>query len=66
MGFKPPKIDASVFYCDANDRKILMPVSMDNMVVAGSTIETIERFKREMKSCYQVTNLGEIQWLLGI
>jgi hypothetical protein len=65
MGFKPSMIDASVFYRDAHDGKILMPVSTDDMVVAGTTIETIDRFKGELKNRYRVTDLGEIRWLLG-
>jgi hypothetical protein len=65
IGFKPSKIDSSLFYRDANDGKILLPVSTDDMVVAGSTRATIDRFKRELKGFYGITDLGEIRWLLG-
>jgi hypothetical protein len=65
MGFKLSKLDSSVFYRDAEDGKILLPVSTDDMVIAGSTIATIDRFKRELASRYGVTDLGEIRWLLG-
>jgi hypothetical protein len=65
IGFKPSKIDSSLFYRDSDDGKILLPVSTDDMVVDSSTLVTIERFKRELRGFYAITDLGEIRWLLG-
>ena len=65
IGFKPSKTDASVFHRDSPKGKIIVPVSMDDMVIAGSTLKAIEVFKNELREMYGVTNLGEIRWLLG-
>jgi hypothetical protein len=65
MGFTVLELDQSVFIRTTSDGKLIVPVSTDDMLIAGSTLKAIEVFKGELKVRFKVTDLGELKWLLG-
>jgi hypothetical protein len=65
MGFNPCNADLSVFHRKSNDEEIILPVSTDDMVVAGNTQKVIDGFKEELKKRFEITDLGPLEWLLN-
>ena len=39
---------------------------MNNMVITGNSIKTINWIKGEFKKRFEISDLGEIKWLLGL
>jgi Reverse transcriptase (RNA-dependent DNA polymerase) len=45
---------------------IIVLVHVDDCMIAATTIMLIERFKKEIAKHVEITDLGELHWLLGI
>ena len=45
---------------------IIFAVHVDDGMVTGSSISLINKFKEDMNMKYQLTDLGAVNWLLGI
>ncbi len=43
-----------------------MAVFVDDLVVAGTTIELIDEFKRELRAVVEINDLGALTWCLGM
>ena len=43
-----------------------MAVFVDDLVVAGTTLELIEEFKRELGAEVEIKDLGALTWCLGM
>jgi hypothetical protein len=65
MGFVVSLGDQSVFIRKTKDGILVVPVSTDDMVVAGTTRLLVNAFKKELGERYEITDGGEIHWLLG-
>ena len=65
LGFVVSKVDSSVFIRKREKDTMVVPVSTDDMTLAGSSQETVETFKVEVRGKFEITDLGEIKWLLG-
>jgi hypothetical protein len=65
MGFEVSRVDASVFVRKRGDEMMVVPVSTDDMTVAGSSLDAVEGFKEEVRGKFEITDLGEMRWLLG-
>ena len=65
LGFVRSDVDHSVFIRKRGAEILVVPVSTDDMTVAGTPLAAVERFKKEMAERYEITDLGEISWLLG-
>jgi hypothetical protein len=64
MKFTRSATDHSVFFRHGPN-SVVVAVSTDDMLVAASTITAVADFKSQLASHYELTNLGEIRWLLG-
>jgi hypothetical protein len=65
LGFQRSAIDHSMFYRLRGEERLLIPVSTDDMVVAGNSRKSVDQFKSELGRYLEITDLGEIRWLLG-
>jgi hypothetical protein len=64
LGFAMLKIDHSVFFRTWRGEELIVPVSTDDMVIAGNTRTVVNSFKRELRKHFEITDLGELKWLL--
>ena len=46
--------------------RLLVEVYVDDLVITGSDSNDIDKFKLEMKSLFQMSNLGLLSYYLGI
>jgi len=66
LGFACTNADHSVFYISDSHDPIIVAVSVDNMTIATSKPDTVAKFKDDMRRCFEISDLGEINWLLGV
>ena len=55
-----------MFFRHKGEFSSVVSISTDDMVISGNTIESINWVKGEFKKQFEVSDLGEIKWLLGL
>jgi hypothetical protein len=66
LGFSRCDIDQAVFFhCDGNNLVIVL-VHIDDCTIAATASALIIDFKRRISQHIEITDLGELHWLLGI
>jgi Reverse transcriptase (RNA-dependent DNA polymerase) len=65
MGYTQSAADECIFYILGNE-PIIVSVSTDDMTLAARYLKTIQHLKDELNDRYEISDLGEIHWLLGI
>ena len=66
LGFTRSHADHSVFYVSGGDNSIIVAVSVDDMTMAAKRMATIDWLKAELSKRFEITDLGDIHWLLGV
>ena len=66
LGFKKSKYDPAVFYIHSGDDIIIMAIHVDDCTITGNNQVLLNKIKCKIKSRYSLTDLGPINWLLGI
>jgi hypothetical protein len=66
MGYHHTEADHAVFIRTIDGIPSILALYVDNITMASKDIGSIERDKEELKRHYQMTDLGEISWILGI
>ena len=66
LGFCINNTDPGVFNTHNNEHTTILAVHVDDCLITGSSPTIISEYKRKLHSCYSLTNLGPIHWLLGI
>src|SRR5262245_30941426 len=65
MGFSVSLCDSSLFFRFNDKGSLIIPVSTDDMAVAGSSRLVVDAFKEELSTYFKITDEGELHWLLG-
>jgi reverse transcriptase-like protein len=66
LGFHITHSDPGVFYTYINEHILILVVYVNNCIFTGSSNNLIASYKEKLNSCYVLTNLGPLHWLLGI
>jgi len=66
LGFRRCEVDQAVFYKRKGKSLIVIAVHVDDCTIAASTLALIDEFKARLKDHVEITDLGELHWLLGI
>ena len=66
LGFSVSQADPGVFTTHINDDLLILAVHIDDCVFTGSSRELIAEYKHKINTCYALTDLGPIHWLLGL
>ena len=66
LGFSVSQADPGVFTAHANDDLLILAVHVDDCVFTGSSRELIAEYKHKINTCYALTDLGPVHWLLGL
>ena len=66
LGFKHSAIDHSVFYRRSEQEHTIVAVATDDMGITSKCTEDIVKFKSELKRHWDITDMGQIQWFLGL
>jgi len=66
MGFMHSQIDQAIYYVCKADKHMVATVSVDDMVVTSKHLRHITEFKHHLRQYFEITDLGELSWLLGL
>lgn len=67
-GFKPSRADPCVYVMGSEgttDGILIVVLYVDDLSIAGSNLQTIERFKKAISRRFAMKDLGELKWMLG-
>ena len=67
LGFAQCEVDHAVFYRRSMDSAlVIIVVHVDDCTIASSKRELIDELKTRIKEFVEITDMGELHWLLGI
>src|ERR1700726_3422380 len=66
LGFNVSKLDESIFIRTKVDEAVHILVSTDDMIIMGNTRAVVDYVKRELRASFEITDQGELAWLLGL
>jgi Reverse transcriptase (RNA-dependent DNA polymerase) len=66
MGYQHTKADYAVFIHAADTFPSILALYIDDITMMSKDIKGIEQDKKMLKACYEMTDLGEISWILGV
>jgi hypothetical protein len=66
IGFKPTVADACLYSRTNSKGIILLAVYVDDIIVAASTKELEVEAKTQLMAEFEMTDLGELNWFLGM
>jgi transposase InsO family protein len=66
LGFEVSQADPGVFHARVEGHILILAVHVDDCAMTGSSGELIAQYKQKFHSCYALTDLGPLHWLLGI
>jgi histone deacetylase 1/2 len=66
LGFVSSKADTSLFIFSRDGVQIYMLVYVDDIVIAGSTPEVVDRLVRSLMDTFPIKDLGKLDYFLGL
>ena len=66
LGLKRSEADQAVFYAHIGKEIIILAIHVDDCTITGSSYSLIQKYKAKINSKYSMTDLGPVNWLLGI
>jgi hypothetical protein len=65
-GFTHSQVDQAVYFRGNVEEHTVITVSVDDMAVTSKRLRDIEHFKAELHERFNISDLGELTWLLGL
>jgi hypothetical protein len=65
-GFSRCKSDSCLYYRSNGGEVLYVAVFVDDLIISGSSLKAVNKFKSELKDTYSMKDLGEIKYCLGI
>lgn len=66
LGFERSGSDHSIFVKTANNSILIIALYVDDMLIAGNDRATIDAFKTTLSERFEMTDLGNARWMLGM
>ena len=66
MGYERTEADHAVFICVKGDVLSILALYINDITMACNNLQVIQEDKETLKKHYQMTDLGEITWILGM
>jgi hypothetical protein len=65
-GFTRSQVDQAVYYRRRTDEHMVITISVDDMAITSQYLKHIEHFKNQLRERFEISDLGELTWLLGL
>jgi hypothetical protein len=65
-GFTQSQVDQAVYLRRNAEEHTIITVSVDDMAMTSKHLRDIEHFKVELRERFDISDLGELTWLLGL
>ncbi len=66
LGFRVSSMDPSVFYACIGKHLLVLTVHVDDCGITGDSPKLIALYKHKLNNRHTLTELGPMNWLLGI
>ena len=66
LGFDMCMVDHTIFVLHKPNRKVIVAVSTDDLLMISKHLKKLEAVKRGLEKYFKMTDLGEVCWLLGV
>jgi Reverse transcriptase (RNA-dependent DNA polymerase) len=67
IGLNPCESDSAIFIRHSKDQGItILMAHVDDLTLVASSMDLVNALKRDLKSKLEMTDIGELYWLLGI
>ena len=66
FGFEKCPYEHAVYTKKEGDEFLIIAVYVDDLLVTGSSMENIRKFKREMSKVFEMSDMGKLSYYLGI
>jgi hypothetical protein len=66
LGFQATQADPGIFYMWQDHHILILIIHVDDCIMTGSSKMLINAYKKKLHSQYELTDLGSVNWLLGI
>jgi hypothetical protein len=66
LGFVRSRADHAVYRRGGGEGLLLVGVYVDDLIITGATLKEVTKFKQEMTRLFQMSDLGELNFYLGI
>ena len=66
LGYLHCESEHSVFFKVKNGRFIIVAVYVDDKMIFANSLELINQLKAQLTTEYDLTDLGEVCWILGM
>ncbi|CAA7269926.1 unnamed protein product [Cyclocybe aegerita] len=66
LGFEQCAVDQAVFFKRRGEALVIMLVHVDDCTIVATALPLIKAFKAEVAKHVEITDLGELHWILGI
>jgi hypothetical protein len=64
--FTRSQVDQAIYFRQNVEEHTIITVSVDDMAVTSKRLQDIEHFKVELHERFDISDLGELTWLLGL
>jgi len=66
MAYKQCNGDHTLFYCHCSNHITILAVYVDDIIITGDDTSEIERLKKNLSKEFEVKDLGQLRYFLGI
>jgi len=66
MGFTASESDSALFYGEVDGERVWLIVWVDDILIAASGVERVEKVKKQLAAKFDVRDLGEAAYFLGM
>ncbi|KAG9447646.1 hypothetical protein H6P81_013774 [Aristolochia fimbriata] len=66
FGYTQSSLDSALFTRQSSSRTVLLLLYVDDMIITGDDIQGISDLKRYLRSCFEMKNLGQLRYFLGL
>jgi hypothetical protein len=66
LGFAKCASDSAIYCHGTRNERLIVGVYVDDLVITGSSVSSIKRFKDQMSSLFKMSDLGLLSYYLGI
>lgn len=66
LGFEKCPYEHAVYTKREGDECLIVAVYVDDLLITGSSVSNINKFKQEMKNKFEMSDLGKLAYYLGI
>jgi hypothetical protein len=66
LRFTRCRSDYSLYYCHHKGTSVIVGVYVDDLIIISNKLEAVNDFKARLKSKFDITDMGDISWILGM